>query len=67
MDPKRLIIAIPISPKGTINILKNEYIDHIKVITSPQNRNFTSIEQYYQNFDQVTDNQVINIIQRNLE
>ena len=67
MNPKRLIIGIPISPKGTINKLKNENIDHIEVIASPQNRNFRSIEQYYQNFDQVIDKQVIDIIQRNLE
>ena len=66
MNPKRLIIAVPISPKGTINILNNEDIDQIEVITSPRNSNFLSIEQYYQNFDQVTDKQVIDIIQRNL-
>ncbi|TLX65871.1 MAG: phosphoribosyltransferase [Thaumarchaeota archaeon] len=66
-NPRKLIIAIPISPKGTINALKNEDIDQIEVITSPQNRNFLSIEQYYQNFDQVTDKQVIDTIQRNLK
>jgi putative phosphoribosyl transferase len=67
-NPKKFIIAIPISPKGTINTLKNErIIDQIEVIASPQNRNFVSIEQYYQNFDQVTDKQVIDIIQRNVE
>jgi predicted phosphoribosyltransferase len=58
MNPKRLIIALPISPKGTTNKLKNENIDHIEVITSPQKRNFRSIEQYYQHFDQITDKQV---------
>ena len=63
-NPRKVIIAIPISPKGTINILKNEGIDQIEVITSPQNRNFVSIEQYYQNFAQLTDKQVIDIIQR---
>ena len=67
MNPKRLIVALPVSPKGTINRLNNEDIDQIEVITSPQNRNFVSIEQYYQNFDQVTDKQVIEIMQRNLE
>jgi putative phosphoribosyl transferase len=67
MNPKRLIIAVPVSPKGAINRLNNEDIDQIEVITSPQNRNFVSIEQYYQNFDQVTDKQVIEIMQRNLE
>jgi putative phosphoribosyl transferase len=65
-NPERLIIAIPVSPKGTINLLKNEGIDHIEVITSPQNRNFKSIEQYYQNFDQVTNNQVLGIIESTL-
>ena len=67
MNPKRLIIALPISPKGTINKLKNEDIDQIEAITSPQNRSFVSIEQYYQHFDQITDKQIIDIIQRNSE
>ena len=67
MNTKRLIIALPISPKGTINKLKNEDIDQIEAITSPQNRSFVSIEQYYQHFDQITDKQIIDIIQRNSE
>ena len=66
MMPKRLIIALPISPKGTINKLKSEDINHIEVITSPQNSNFISIEQYYRNFDQITDRQVIDIMDRKL-
>ena len=66
MMPKRLIIALPISPKGTIDKLKSEDIDHIEVITSPQNRNFLSVEQYYRNFDQITDRQVFEIIDRKL-
>jgi putative phosphoribosyl transferase len=65
-NPQKFIIAIPISPKGTINTLKNEGVDQIEVIASPKNRNFLSIEQYYQNFDQLTDKQVIDIIQRKL-
>jgi len=66
MTPKRLIIALPILPKGTIDKLKSEDIDHIEVITSPQNRNFVSIEQYYRNFDQITDRQLLDIIDRKL-
>jgi predicted phosphoribosyltransferase len=62
--PRKFIIAIPISPKGTISELKNEDIDQIKVITSPQNRNFLSVEQYYNDFHQVTDKEVIEIITR---
>jgi putative phosphoribosyl transferase len=67
MRPKRVIIALPVSPQGTINKLKSEDINHIEVITSPQNRNFVSIEQYYRNFDQITDRQVFDIMERNLE
>jgi predicted phosphoribosyltransferase len=63
----RLIVAIPVSPKGTVDLLRNEDIDHLEVITSPQDSNFGSIEQYYQNFDQVTDKQVLDIIQRSIK
>ena len=63
----RLIVAIPVSPKGTVDLLRNEDIEHLEVITSPQDSNFGSIEQYYQNFDQVTDKQVLDIIQRSIK
>ncbi len=62
----RIIVAIPVSPKGTVDLLRNEDIDHLEVITSPQDSNFGSIEQYYQNFNQVTDKQVLDIIQRRI-
>lgn len=62
----RLIVAVPVSPKGTVDLLRNEDIDHIEVITRPQNSNFGSIEQYYKNFSQVTDKQVMDIIQRSI-
>jgi predicted phosphoribosyltransferase len=57
----RFIIAIPIVPKHTLNLMKHEDVDKIEVITSPE-INFNSIEQYYKNFIQITDEQVINII-----
>jgi putative phosphoribosyl transferase len=62
----RLVVAIPVSPKRTVDLLRNEDIDNLEVITSPQDSNFGSIEQYYQNFDQVTDKQVLDIIQRSI-
>jgi putative phosphoribosyl transferase len=60
-NPRRFIVAIPIAPKYTINLMKHENIDCIEVITSPK-FNFKSIEQYYRNFNQVTDEQVIDIL-----
>ena len=61
-SPKRIIVAIAVSPKSTVNLLRREDIDHIEVITSPVDSNFRSIQQFYQNFDQFTDNQVLDII-----
>jgi predicted phosphoribosyltransferase len=62
----QLIVAVPVSPKGTVDLLRNEDIHHLEVITSPQDSHFGSIEQYYQNFDQVTDKEVLDIIQRSI-
>ena len=63
-NPKRLIIAISVAPKETLNLLKNE-ADHVEVITSPSTYNFKSVGQYYQNFEPVTDEQVIDVMKRN--
>jgi putative phosphoribosyl transferase len=60
-NPHRIIVAIPIAPKSTISLMKHENIDCIEVITSPK-FNFKSIEQYYKNFNQVTDEQVIDVL-----
>ena len=59
----RLIIAVPVAPKETLNLLKKE-ADSIEVITSPSTSNFKSVEQYYQSFEPVTDQQVIQIMMR---
>jgi putative phosphoribosyl transferase len=62
----RLIIAVPVAPKETLNLLKKE-ADSIEVITSPSTSNFKSVEQYYQSFEPVTDQQVIQIMMRKSE
>ena len=49
-----LIIAIPVAPKETLNLLKRE-ADHVEVILSPSTSNFKSVGQYYQSFEVVTD------------
>ena len=60
--PKRIIVAVPVSPKSTVDLLRREGIEHIEVIISPIDSNFRSIEQFYHNFDQVSDNQVLDVI-----
>ena len=37
----------------------------MEVITSPSTYNFKSVGQYYQNFEPVTDEQVIDVMKRN--
>jgi putative phosphoribosyl transferase len=60
--PKRLIIAIPVAPKCTVNLLKRECNAEIEVIVSPSSSTFHSVEQYHQNFQPITDGQVIRIM-----
>lgn len=61
-SPKRIIVAIPVSPRSTVDLLRHEGIDHVELITSPADNSFRSIEQFYYNFDQVSDNQILDII-----
>ena len=60
--PKCIIVAITVSPRGTVDLLRREGIDHVEVITTPSDNNFRAIEQFYQNFDQVNDNEILDII-----
>jgi predicted phosphoribosyltransferase len=63
--PEHLIIALPVAPKETVNLLKME-ADYVEVVTSPS-ASFNSVGQYYKDFKPVTDEQVIKIMHnRNL-
>jgi putative phosphoribosyl transferase len=58
--PKCVIIALPVAPKDTLKVLKQE-ADRVEVITSPS-ANFHSVGQYYQEFNPITDEQVLEVI-----
>jgi putative phosphoribosyl transferase len=58
--PKSLIIAVPVSPKDTVTLLKQE-ADLVEVVTSPSIV-FRSVEQFYQDFEQIPDDKVIEIL-----
>jgi putative phosphoribosyl transferase len=49
----KLIIALPVSPKETVELLRSE-AHHVEVITAPSSF-FNSVGQYYQSFEQVSD------------
>ena len=61
-NPKCMIVAITVSPRGTVDLLRREGIDHVEVITSPSDNNFRAIEQFYQNFDEVSENEILDIV-----
>jgi putative phosphoribosyl transferase len=60
-----IVAAVPVAPKQTKDLLKKEAtIDHIEVITSPSTSKFKTVGQYYQDFNPITDEQVIEIMKK---
>jgi putative phosphoribosyl transferase len=60
-QPKRLIIAAPVASEQAAELLKKE-ADRLKFIITPSN--LITINQFYRNFDPVTDAQVIDILKK---
>jgi putative phosphoribosyl transferase len=60
----KLIIALPVAPKDTVNGLLMKEADHVEVIVKPSF--FNSVGQYYQNFEPVDDEKVIDIIKNRM-
>ena len=58
----KLIIALPVAPKETVNNLLLKEADHVEVIAKPSF--FNSVGQYYQNFESVSDEKVMEIIKK---
>jgi putative phosphoribosyl transferase len=56
----KLIIGLPVGPKETVELLRRE-ADHVEVVTSPS-LYFNYVGQYYQNFELVSDEKVIEIM-----
>ena len=60
-NPKTIIIAIPVAPNETVELLKNE-VDQVVTILIPPTSNFTSVAQFYDNFEEITDDKVVKIM-----
>jgi len=59
--PKKIIIAIPVAPKETVELLRNE-VDKVVTLLIPPTSNFTSVAQFYDNFEEITDDKVLKIM-----
>ena len=60
-EPKKIVIAIPVAPLEAINRLKG-MVDSLICIDSPQN--FIGVGQFYENFEQVSDQEVIQLLKK---
>ena len=59
MSPKKIICVAPVISKGAMELIKNE-ADEVLVLDQPEE--FHSISQFYEDFSQVSDQEVIRIL-----
>lgn len=59
--PARLVLAIPVAPRQVVPQLRAE-CDEVIVLDSPEP--FVAVGYFYEDFEQVTDEQVMNILQQ---
>ena len=62
--PKKLILAVPVGPKETIEELKKE-VDELVCLATPEI--FYAVGQFYQEFSQTTDEEVMEILRKSAE
>ena len=60
-EPKRLILAVPVGPPEVMNKLKKE-VDETICLIEPEF--FNAVGQFYQNFEQVEDEEVIQLLKQ---
>jgi putative phosphoribosyl transferase len=65
MNPKNLIVAVPVAPISTINWLRSSLrpeIDELVVANSPEY--FYAVGQFYDHFSQTSDEEVVTLLRR---
>ena len=60
-EPKKVIVAIPVAPPSAIKSLENSsFIDEVVCLYTPYD--FMAVGQFYEYFDQVSDEEAINLL-----
>jgi putative phosphoribosyl transferase len=59
-NPRKIVIAVPVAPPNIKKHLE-DFVDEIVVLHSPQD--FDSVGTYYENFEQLSDEDVISILE----
>lgn len=57
--PEKVILAVPVAPPETVNWLKRE-VDEVVVLDTPVW--FSAVGQFYENFEQVSDEEVLAVL-----
>ena len=61
--PSQIIIALPVGPPSVIEKIKNiPYVNDTICLLAPAN--FHAVGQFYENFDQVNDNEVVRLLKK---
>jgi putative phosphoribosyl transferase len=63
-NPRKLIVAVPVAPQGTVEAIKRECDLVVAGTTVPSATAFESVAQYYQEFKPVEDHTVIEICKK---
>jgi putative phosphoribosyl transferase len=61
MNPKEIVIAVPVAPATTVNWLRG-VVEDIAVLYAPGD--FHAVGQFYREFSQVSDREVMSLLQR---
>lgn len=62
-NPKKIIVAVPVAPKGTANLLKQQADEFVGLIV-PDDYHFQgAVGAYYDDFSQTEDDEVIDILE----
>jgi len=61
MNPKEIVIAAPVAPATTVNWLRGA-ADDVAVLYAP--RDFYAVGQFYREFSQTSDEEVVNLLRR---
>jgi putative phosphoribosyl transferase len=62
LQPARLVVAAPVAPLATCGRLRQE-VDDLVCVDTP--KSFRAIGEFYEDFSQVTDQEVTDLLQRN--
>lgn len=61
MKPRRLVLAVPVATVDTVHCLEGQ-VDELIVLEAPEN--FYAVGQFYSDFDQTSDEEVVEILNK---